>query len=87
MYSTYLSGKIPCQELDWDLGMLRSPQGTGPLWWIGPLLDVDARGPLGILDGLVWEGAKPTQEGSLASLPVANKEELDCTIAHRPGQM
>ena len=81
----YLSGEIPRQELDWDLGMLRSSQGTSLLRWIQPLLDVDARGPLWILDSLVGEGAKPTQEGGLASLPVANEEELDCTITHRPG--
>ena len=82
---THLTGEIPRQELDWILGTLRSSKCASPPWWIDPLLDVNARGPLRVLDGLVGEGAKSTEEGGLASLTVANEEQLDCTIANRPG--
>ena len=70
----YLSGKVPRQELDWILGILRSSEGTSLLWWVGPLFDVNACGSLGVLDGLIGQGAKSTQESGLASLAIADEE-------------
>lgn len=81
----YLSGKVPCQELNWIQDHLRSSQSDSLGFRIAPLLYVDSSGSLWVFDGLVGKGSKSTQQRGLTPFPVADEEQLDSTIAHRPG--